>query len=237
MNKLLTTLAAGLVALTPAAAQTAQRLTASKANEYGLIYSLPTTVVDITIEAEHTECTPGPFYNYSRLKLGVDNAITAPSKSVTIKSVTFTPRGVADNDNRWLVQFKAGSTPYIILADNNCPVAVNTARDRRRPSGNHPGDDNEFVAVETRRPRRPAHLRAARDPLRPHLGSGREHSARRQIAAAGARQPDRTGRRPDGHVHRHDKKIHDSHDSHIRARQRERQQRDFRAPVASRRHC
>lgn len=128
MNKLLTTLAAGLVALTPAAAQTAQRLTASKANEYGLIYSLPTTVVDITIEAEHTECTPGPFYNYSRLKLGVDNAITAPSKSVTIKSVTFTPRGVADNDNRWLVQFKAGSTPYIILADNNCPVAVNTDR-------------------------------------------------------------------------------------------------------------
>ncbi len=103
MNKLLTTLAAGLVALTPAAAQSAQRLTASKANEYGLIYSLPTTVVDITIEAEHTECTPGPFYNYSRLKLGVDNAITAPSKSVTIKSVTFTPRGVADNDNRWLV--------------------------------------------------------------------------------------------------------------------------------------
>ena len=42
--------------------------------------------------------------------------------------MTFTPRGVADNDNRWLVQFKSGSTPYIILADNNCPVAVNTDR-------------------------------------------------------------------------------------------------------------
>lgn len=128
MNKLLLTLAAGLVAMTPATAQTTQRLTASKANDYGLIYSLPTTVVDITIEAEHVERTPGPFYNYSRLKLGVDNAITAPSKSVAVKSVTFTPRGVADNDNRWLVQFKPGNVPFMIIADNNCPVAVNTNR-------------------------------------------------------------------------------------------------------------
>lgn len=106
--------------------QTAQRLTASKANDYGLIYSLPRTLVDITIEAEHTELTPGEFYNYANLKLGVNDAITKPQRSVSIKSVTMTPRGVADNENRWLVQFKAGATPYIILADNNCPVAVNT---------------------------------------------------------------------------------------------------------------
>lgn len=107
-------------------AQTTQRLSASKANDYGLIYSLPRTLVDITIEAEHTQLTPGEFYNYAGLKLGVNDAITKPRRTVAIKSVTMTPRGVADNDNRWLVQFKAGSTPYIILADNNCPVAVNT---------------------------------------------------------------------------------------------------------------
>ncbi len=107
-------------------AQSAQKLTASKANEYGLIYSLPRTVLDITIEAEHTEKNPGEFYNYAKLKLGKNDAITSPSKSVNIKSVTIVPRGVADQDNQWLVQFKAGATPYIILADNNCLVAVNT---------------------------------------------------------------------------------------------------------------
>lgn len=107
-------------------AQTTQRLTASKANDYGLIYSLPRTIVDITIEAEHTQLTPGEFFNYAGLKLGVNDAIKKPQRTVKIKSVVISPRGVADNDNRWLVQFKAGATPYIILADNNCPVAVNT---------------------------------------------------------------------------------------------------------------
>lgn len=108
-----------------AGAQTTQKLVASKANEYGLIYSLPRTVVDITIEAVHTERQPGEFYNYAKLKLG-SNAITKPSRSVAIKSVTITPRGVADDSNRWLVQFKSGSTPYFILDENGCPVAVNT---------------------------------------------------------------------------------------------------------------
>ncbi len=107
-------------------AQTTQRLDASKANEYGLLYSLPRTVVDITIEATHTERQPGEFYNYAKLKLGKDDAITKPSRTVEIKSVTISPRGVADDNNRWLVQFKAGSTPYFILGENGCPVAVNT---------------------------------------------------------------------------------------------------------------
>ena len=109
-----------------AAAQTTQRLTASKVNDYGLIYSLPRTVLDITIEASHVEREPGEFYNYAKLKLGKDNAITKASRSVEIKSVTIVPRGVPDENNRWLVQFKPGATPYFILDENGCPVAVNT---------------------------------------------------------------------------------------------------------------
>ncbi len=108
------------------AAQTTQRLSASKANEYGLIYSLPVTEVDITIETEHTRRTPGEFYNYARRHLAIGNAITEGSTTVTVKSVTFTPRGVADPDNRWTVQFKSGSTPYMILSSDGTPLAVNT---------------------------------------------------------------------------------------------------------------
>lgn len=117
-----------IVNMMPASAQTTQKLVASKANEYGLIYSLPRTVLDITIESEHTERTPGEFYNYARLKLGREDAITRPSREVRIKSVTIVPRGIADPDNRWLVQFKSGATPFVLLDQNNCPVAVNTDR-------------------------------------------------------------------------------------------------------------
>ena len=46
--------------------QTVTKLTATKANDFGLIYSLPTTVLDITIEAEHTIEKPGQFYKYAK---------------------------------------------------------------------------------------------------------------------------------------------------------------------------
>lgn len=128
MMKQFTIILAAAMAMAPisSAAQTTQRLTATKANEYGLIYSLPRTVFDITFETVHTERMPGEFHNYAKLKLGIDNSITRPSRSVAVKSVTIVPRGIADENNRWLVQFKPGQTPYIIIDSNNCPLTVNT---------------------------------------------------------------------------------------------------------------
>ena len=49
-----------------AAAQTSQKLSAGKANDYGLIYSLPVTGLDIYIEAELNEEHPGEFHNYAK---------------------------------------------------------------------------------------------------------------------------------------------------------------------------
>lgn len=110
-----------------AAAQTSQKLTAGKATEYGLVYSLPLTAVDIVLEAELAEEAPGEFQNYARRYLGdMGHVVREPRKSVTLKSVTIVPRGVADSENRWLAQFKAGSAPYMILNSANIPVAVNT---------------------------------------------------------------------------------------------------------------
>lgn len=48
-------------------AQTTQKLTATKASEYGLIYNLPSTVFDITIETECTEKQPGEYYKYAKI--------------------------------------------------------------------------------------------------------------------------------------------------------------------------
>ncbi len=44
-----------------APAQTSQKITAGKANEYGLVYSLPATALDVYIEAEISESHPGEF--------------------------------------------------------------------------------------------------------------------------------------------------------------------------------
>lgn len=121
-------IALALAAIVPlgALAQTSQKITAGKATEYGLAYSLPVTALDITVEAELTEENPGEFYNYARRHLGDDSAIRKASKSAKVKSVTITPRGVANPDNRWLAQFKSGSTPFMILSPEGIPLAINT---------------------------------------------------------------------------------------------------------------
>lgn len=106
-------------------AQTTQKLNATKLNEYGLIYKLPMTAVDITVEAEKTVKKPGEFFRYAKKYLGVD-PITEPSVSFTLKSATINAHGVADNDESYLVQFKSGSTPFMLVNDASFPVAINT---------------------------------------------------------------------------------------------------------------
>lgn len=106
-------------------AQSTQKLTANKASEYGIIYSLPVTMIDITIEAEHVVKQPGEFFKYAKKYLNAD-PITEPAESWTVKSITITPRGVSDPEEQYLMQFKNGSTPYLILSEDNIPLAINT---------------------------------------------------------------------------------------------------------------
>lgn len=107
-------------------AQSSQKITAGKANEYGLVYSLPRTVIDLYIEAELTERHPGEFHNYAKRYLGTDNAIHADSYSAAVLSTTVVPRGIATDADRQLAQFKAGSSAYINLTPDNLPLGINT---------------------------------------------------------------------------------------------------------------
>lgn len=112
------------IAIMPCAAQTTQKLTANKANEYALIYTLPNTVLDVTLEAEKTVRTPGEFYKYAKKYLNID-PILEPSVTWTLKSATVTPRGVADENERYQMQFKNGSTPFILINDQDFPLTIN----------------------------------------------------------------------------------------------------------------
>lgn len=106
-------------------AQTTQKLTATKASEYGIIYSLPTTVVDITIETQTTVKRPGEYYRYAKKYLNADDAISAESQTTVLKSITVNTRGVANAEQQYLMQFKAGSTPFLIVNDEHLPIAIN----------------------------------------------------------------------------------------------------------------
>lgn len=116
-------------------AQSTQKFTADKTNEYALVYSLPLTVVDITVETEHTVRKTGEFNNYATRYLGLTdgNVVRQPEHTVSIRSVTITPRGVADPENRWQVQFKSGSVPTMVLMDDGVPLSINEDVDAPKP--------------------------------------------------------------------------------------------------------
>jgi len=126
MKRIFASAAVVALSLLPAVAQNTQRLTANKASEYALIYSLPATVIDVTVEAELTERQPGEFYNYANRHLGITDAVRQPEYTVAVRSVVIDTHGVPDSGNRWQVQFKNGSSPFIVIDENGVPLAVNT---------------------------------------------------------------------------------------------------------------
>lgn len=106
-------------------AQNTQKLTATKVNEYGLIYTLPSTALEVTIETEKTVKEPGEFYQYSKKYLDIE-PIKSQSQSWTVKSIAVRTCAQPDQDQRYLVQFKSGSSPFMRVDENNCPLSINT---------------------------------------------------------------------------------------------------------------
>ncbi|MDE6529111.1 MAG: DUF4831 family protein, partial [Muribaculaceae bacterium] len=128
-NSLTKIAAAALLATAlPATAQTTQRLSATKANDYAMVYTLPQTRLAVTIEAEMTVKKPGEFYKYAKKYLNINNPITRESREATLKSATVTTAGIPDEEERYAVQFKNGTAPYMILSANNIPLAINTEK-------------------------------------------------------------------------------------------------------------
>ena len=109
-----------------ASAETTQKLSATKANDFAIVYSLPLTSVDITLETVRTVRTPGEFHDSAKRILNVDDPVEQPSVDYTLKSVTITTHGVPDPSRRYSVKFNSGSAPFMILSANDVPLAVNT---------------------------------------------------------------------------------------------------------------
>jgi hypothetical protein len=136
MNKLL--LASAIALLGSAVnfgveAQSTTKLSATKANDYGIVYSLPRTVIDVTLQAECTVSTPGEFYPYASRYLGdaaAAKAVKEASTSWQLTGAEVTSRGVgqtsASADNSYLLQLKAGATAALWVNEQGLPLALGT---------------------------------------------------------------------------------------------------------------
>ncbi len=176
MMKILFTILIGTLSLMPTAqAQNTQKFTATKANDYALIYTLPNTALDITIETEYTEKQPGELVLYAKKYLNTDDVILEPESSVAIKSVTVVPRGVSNPDNRYAVKFGSGNPPFMLIGDQNQPLAVNTQKVYKAPSPKLP------VARDAKPT--PLEVPAAQQAITPDMARSISTAKRAELAA------------------------------------------------------
>lgn len=126
MNRLLSIsiLSAAALMSVSAAAQTTRKLSATKANEYAVVYTLPVTSVDITISAEKTVETPGEFALYAKRYLN-ENPILNKSTRWQLGEAVITPVATPDTEERYAVTLKGGTGTFVMVNDMNLPVSIN----------------------------------------------------------------------------------------------------------------
>lgn len=122
-------IAALMAAAVPAAAQTVTKLSATKANDYGLAYTLPRTEVTVTLQAECVIEKPGEFYNYAERYLGAAaarKAVKTPSTRWTLSAAEVSIGGRTESGaEEYLMQFKSGAPVYVLVSDRGTPLAIN----------------------------------------------------------------------------------------------------------------
>ncbi|MBD5230622.1 MAG: DUF4831 family protein [Bacteroidales bacterium] len=114
-----------LLCVTLACAQATRMLTGDKSNEYGLIYSLPLTELNIDLTANFTERVAGPYRQYAPRYLGKVDVIENDSRSCELQSAAIYTRGTAGPD-KYLMTIKPGATTSICVDADGMLLAINT---------------------------------------------------------------------------------------------------------------
>ncbi|MFI3240310.1 MAG: DUF4831 family protein [Bacteroidales bacterium] len=126
-------------------AQQSQRLTADKHNEYGLVYSLPITHLTITVTAEKTTYKAGEYYKYAQMYLKNSNAIASDSQHWDIIDLNIQSYGTPDTQNQYLMQFRSGTIPFLMLNDNGLPLSLNIEETQESQSSNNARNESYVI--------------------------------------------------------------------------------------------
>lgn len=120
-------LIAGFLLSMPLMAQTkVVKKNAVKANNFGITYSLPKTLLIVDAEVTKVTAKAGPYYQYAEKYLGVKDAVTEDKVYYELGKINLINRGVPDPDNTYIVEFKAGTVaPYAYLTEEGLLCAIN----------------------------------------------------------------------------------------------------------------
>ncbi len=107
-------------------AQKTVRVNAIKANNYGVVYSLPKTSFEITLLVKKSTYQRGDFYPYAQRFLAVNNPITESKVVYSLENIDVDNIGIPDKSNSFMVEFRSKSIEsFVALKEDGLIVAIN----------------------------------------------------------------------------------------------------------------
>ena len=132
MKKLI--IATGLLIATTAYAQTEVLTGVTRGKDYGVVYTLPKTQIELEIKANKIRYTPGEFSKYANRYLRLNNVSTDPEEYWELTSVKVTPIGVPNGDATYFVKLKDKTVaPLMELTENGIIKSINVPYTKSNP--------------------------------------------------------------------------------------------------------
>ena len=107
-------------------AQKTVRMDAIKANDYGVVYSLPKTSLVVTLEVKKTTYQRGDFYQYAQRYLSISEPIIENHTEYTLEDISVVNQGIPDKTNSFMVEFRSNTVaPYVYLTEDGLLCSIN----------------------------------------------------------------------------------------------------------------
>ena len=162
MNKKILAAVLSALLVVPALGQQTKVLTAEKHNEYGLVYSLPTTALQISVTARKETKKAGPYAQYAKKFTGYANVISEDEVKWSITDISVEQVGIKGDTPQYLMQLKAGATTFIGVSADGVLLSINTQPEdpefdfdgsvdksgKLISGGGHPDDYLKFVDMD-----------------------------------------------------------------------------------------
>ena len=124
MKKLI--IAAGLLMTTSAYAQTEVLTGVTRGKDYGVVYSLPKTQIELEIKANKVNYTPGEFSKYADRYLRLTNVSADPEENWELASVKVKSVGVPNSETTYFVKLKDKTVaPLMELTEDGIVKTIN----------------------------------------------------------------------------------------------------------------
>lgn len=128
-------LVCALAAAATMQAQTVQKVTVGDNQNFGITYSLPKTVIKVTVNATKTSTVAGVYGPYAEKYLGLTDVATSDRTTWELNSITLEGVAAADTSRTFHIDFsEKGGLPEFYLSDCGTLMSINRAPEVVEPA-------------------------------------------------------------------------------------------------------